>query len=165
MGRVGKSIVYRVAIHNTFVPSDTLPLITYPNSLSELLRYKIFADIAPDLIREHMGKGRRKRNCLRRALIPEGTAWAEPRQTPSIGRFLFFFKGRFWPTLLKKSGMVCASEKYASEIQISTCGRGFRTRISRSSVEKRRFHQSMMRQLRQTDFFNRIGRKQSLRGC
>lgn len=56
--------------------------------------------------------------------------------------------------------MVCASEKYASEIEIFTSGRGFRTRISRSSVQKRRFHQPMIRQFGQTDFFNRIGREQ-----
>jgi hypothetical protein len=55
--------------------------------------------------------------------------------------------------------MVCASEKYASEIEIFTFGRGFRTRISRSSVQKRRFHQSMVRQFGQSDFFNRIGQK------
>jgi len=54
--------------------------------------------------------------------------------------------------------MVCASEKYASEIEIFTFGRASRTRISRSSVQKRRFHQSMIRQFGQTDFFNRIGR-------
>ncbi len=70
---------------------------------------------------------------------------------------------RSWPILLKKSAMVWASEKYASEIEIFTFGRGFRTRISRSSVQKRRFHQSMIRQFGQTDFFNRIGRVQSLR--
>jgi hypothetical protein len=42
--------------------------------------------------------------------------------------------------------MVCASEKYASEIEIFTFSRGFRTRISRSNVQKRRFHQPMIRQ-------------------
>ena len=47
---------------------------------------------------------------------------------------------RFWPTLLKKSAMVSAAEKYASEIEIFTYGRGFRTQISRSNVKKRRFH-------------------------
>ncbi len=67
-------------------------------------------------------------------------------------------KDRIWPILLKKSAMVCASEKYASEIEIFTFRRGFRSRISRSSVQKRRFHQSMIRQFGQTDFFNRIGR-------
>ena len=65
--------------------------------------------------------------------------------------------GRNRPILLKKSAMVCASEKYASEIEIFTFGRGFRTRISRSSVQKRCFRQSMIRQFGQTDFFNRIG--------
>ncbi|QBQ10409.1 hypothetical protein DCC84_11995 [Pseudomonas sp. SXM-1] len=59
---------------------------------------------------------------------------------------------------MKKSAMVCASGKYASEIEIFTFGRGFRTRISRSSVQKRHFHQSMIRPFGQTDFFNRIGR-------
>lgn len=58
--------------------------------------------------------------------------------------------------------MVYASEKYASEIEIFTFGRGFRTRISRSNVQKRLFHQSMVRQFGQTDFFNRIGQKRSV---
>ena len=31
----------------------------------------------------------------------------------------------YWPILLKKSAIVCASEKYASEIEIFTVGRGF----------------------------------------
>jgi hypothetical protein len=61
--------------------------------------------------------------------------------------------------VLKKSAMVCASEKYASKIEIFIFGRGFRTRISRSSVQKRRFHQSMVKQFGQTDFFNRIDPK------
>ncbi|MBO1538433.1 hypothetical protein, partial [Pseudomonas sp. OA65] len=42
--------------------------------------------------------------------------------------------------------------------EIFTFGRGFLTRISRSSVQKRRFHRSMAMQFGQTDFFNRIGR-------
>ncbi len=67
--------------------------------------------------------------------------------------------GCFGSILLKKPAMVCASEKYAPEIEIFTLGRGFRTRISRSSVQKRCFLQSMIRQFGQTDFFNRIGRK------
>ncbi|ROM95069.1 hypothetical protein BK658_16930 [Pseudomonas brassicacearum] len=54
--------------------------------------------------------------------------------------------------------MACATEKYASEIEIFTFGRGFRTQISRTSVHKKRFHQSMIKQFGQTDFFNRIGR-------
>jgi hypothetical protein len=69
--------------------------------------------------------------------------------------------GRNRPIVLKKSAMVCASEKYASEIEIFTFGRGFLTRISRSSVQKRRFHRSMAMQFGQTDFFNRIGQLQS----
>ena len=66
--------------------------------------------------------------------------------------------GRFWPIMLKKSAMVCPSEKYASEIKIFTFGRGVRNRISRSSAQKRRFKQSMIRPFGQSDFFNRIGR-------
>ncbi|PMY51020.1 hypothetical protein C1X69_16505 [Pseudomonas sp. FW305-67] len=57
--------------------------------------------------------------------------------------------------------MVCVSEKYASEIEIFTFCSGFRTQISRSSVQKRCFHQSMIRQFGQTDFFNRIGQKRT----
>ncbi|PMZ02688.1 hypothetical protein C1Y08_22515 [Pseudomonas sp. FW306-02-F02-AA] len=48
-------------------------------------------------------------------------------------------------------------KKCASGIEIFTFGRGFRTRILRSSVQKRRFHQSMIGQFGQIDFFNRIG--------
>ncbi|RAI66413.1 hypothetical protein DOZ80_21390 [Pseudomonas fluorescens] len=70
--------------------------------------------------------------------------------------------GSFWPILLKKSIMVCAAQKYASEIEIFTFGRGFRTEISRSSVQKRRLNQSMTRLSGRTDFFNRIGRLQSV---
>jgi hypothetical protein len=40
----------------------------------------------------------------------------------------------FWPIVLKKSAMVSAAEKYASEIEIFTFVRGFQTQISRSSV-------------------------------
>jgi hypothetical protein len=61
------------------------------------------------------------------------------------------------PIPLKKSAMVSSAEKYASEIEIFTFGRGFRTQISRSSVQKRRFHQSMIRPFGRTDFFNTIG--------
>jgi len=57
--------------------------------------------------------------------------------------------------------MVSAAEKYAPEIEIFTFGRGFRTRISRSSGQKRRFNQSMTRLFGRTDFFNRINPKQS----
>jgi hypothetical protein len=57
--------------------------------------------------------------------------------------------------------MVSAAEKYASEIEIFTFGRGFRTQILRSSVQKRRFNQSMIRLFGRTEFFNRIGQKLS----
>ncbi|MHC8285929.1 hypothetical protein ACYZUD_03660 [Pseudomonas sp. XS1P51] len=57
-----------------------------------------------------------------------------------IGRLLPVEKGRKRPIVLKKSVMVSSAEKYASEIEIFTFGRGFRTRISHSSVQKRRFH-------------------------
>lgn len=56
--------------------------------------------------------------------------------------------------------MVPAAEKYASEIEIFTFGRGFRTQISRGSVQKRLLNQSMTRKFGRTDFFNRIVRKQ-----
>jgi hypothetical protein len=69
---------------------------------------------------------------------------------------------RFWPIVLKKSVMVSTAEKYASEIEIFTFGRGFQTRISRSSVEKWRSHCSMSRPFWMSDFFNTIGRKQSV---
>jgi hypothetical protein len=65
---------------------------------------------------------------------------------------------RFRPILLKKSAIIFAAEKYASEIEIFTFSRGFRTRISRSSVQKRRFNQSVTRLFGRADFFNRIGR-------
>jgi hypothetical protein len=68
-------------------------------------------------------------------------------------------KGRFRPILLKKSAMVSSAEKYASEIEIFTFSSGSRTQISRSSVQKRRFHQSMSKPFGRTDFFNRIGQK------
>jgi hypothetical protein len=74
-----------------------------------------------------------------------------------VGQFLPFTTVRKRPILLKKSAIVCASEKYASDIEIFTFSKVFQTRISRSSVQKRRFHQPMIRQFGQTDFFNRIG--------
>jgi hypothetical protein len=73
-----------------------------------------------------------------------------------MGRLLLVVTGRKRPIVLKKSAMVCASEKYASEIEIFTFGRGFQTRISHSRVRKGHFHQSIIRQFGQTDFFNRI---------
>ncbi|PTR22753.1 hypothetical protein C8K63_109236 [Pseudomonas sp. GV085] len=72
---------------------------------------------------------------------------------------------RFRPILLKKAARVCVSEKYASEVEIFTFGRVFQTRISRSSVQKRRYHQSMIRQFWQSDFFNRIGQEQPVEGA
>jgi len=54
--------------------------------------------------------------------------------------------------------MVSTAEKYALEIEIFALSRGFRIQILRSGVQKRHFHQSMIRQFGQTDFFNRIGR-------
>jgi hypothetical protein len=82
--------------------------------------------------------------------------------TVAKGVKLTLANGRNRPTLLKKSAMVCASEKYAPEIEIFIFGKGIRTRISRSSMQKKRFHQSMIRQFGQTDFFNRIGHEQLL---
>ena len=98
MSRVGKSLAYRVAIHNTLIifPIYSLRSPT-SNSRSEPLRYKIFADIAPDFIREDAGKGGRQRNRSSRVLTPKGAAWAEARQLSSIGRLPLFFKDRFWP--------------------------------------------------------------------
>ncbi|MVW84391.1 hypothetical protein EI969_00235 [Pseudomonas sp. PB101] len=58
--------------------------------------------------------------------------------------------------------MVSTTEKYASEIEIFTLGRCFRTQISRSVVQKMRFHGSICGQFGRIDFFNRIGQKQSL---
>ncbi|CAI8904148.1 conserved hypothetical protein [Pseudomonas sp. IT-P171] len=72
--------------------------------------------------------------------------------------------GWYRPILLKKSTMVSAAEKYASEIEIFTFDRGFGAQISRSSVQKRRFNQSMTRLFGRTDFFNRIGQKRTLEG-
>ncbi|EJL04877.1 hypothetical protein PflQ2_1992 [Pseudomonas fluorescens Q2-87] len=65
--------------------------------------------------------------------------------------------GRFRPILLKKSAMVATAEKYAPEVEILTLGRGFQAQISRSSVQKRRFHRPIFRPFGRTDFFNRIG--------
>jgi len=52
----------------------------------------------------------------------------------AVGRFLPLVTGRKRPILLKKSAMVSAAEKYASEIEIFTFGRGCQAQISRSSV-------------------------------
>ena len=48
-------------------------------------------------------------------------------------------KARFWPILLRKSASVSTAEKYVPEIEICVFGRRFRTRISRSSVQKEVF--------------------------
>ncbi|MGB7649553.1 MAG: hypothetical protein WBM22_29280, partial [Pseudomonas fluorescens] len=47
--------------------------------------------------------------------------------------------GKKRPILLKKSGLVSAAEKYASEIEIFTFGRGFQAQISSSTVQKKAF--------------------------
>ncbi|RZI29512.1 hypothetical protein EUX57_22670 [Pseudomonas orientalis] len=57
--------------------------------------------------------------------------------------------------------MFSKAEKYASEIEILNVRRAFQAEISRRSVLKRRFHPSILRHSEKTDFFNRIGRKQS----
>lgn len=116
-----KNLVYRVAIHNTFIAFPIYSLRSpTSNSRSEPLRYKIFADIAPDFIREHVGKGECQQNCSRRALIPEGTAWAEARQTSSIGRFLFLFKDRFWPYTALPSLSHNLSHTWSAHLFIAT---------------------------------------------
>ncbi|MQQ35282.1 hypothetical protein GE543_13300 [Pseudomonas sp. SZ57] len=63
---------------------------------------------------------------------------------------------------MKKSASVSTAEKYAPEIEICVLRRSFRTRISRSSVQKRGFHTSIFERFGQTNFFNRIGQKRSL---
>jgi len=58
--------------------------------------------------------------------------------------------------------MVSTAEKYALQIEIFTLSRGFRAQISRSCAQKRRFQQSARGQSGRTDFFNTIGRKQTV---
>ncbi|TNB78903.1 hypothetical protein FHJ31_25140 [Pseudomonas sp. Fig-3] len=65
------------------------------------------------------------------------------------------------PILLKKSASVPTVEKYAPEIEICVLRRRFRTRISRSSVQKRCFHPLIFEHFGQTDFFNRIDPKRT----
>jgi hypothetical protein len=67
------------------------------------------------------------------------------------------FTGRNGLIVLKKSNSIFSTDKYALEIEILTFGRGFRTLISRSNVQKWRFHRSRNGSLGKTDFFNRIG--------
>ncbi|POF43322.1 hypothetical protein B0D71_00435 [Pseudomonas laurylsulfativorans] len=69
------------------------------------------------------------------------------------------------PILLKKSAMVSTAEKYAFEIEIYILSRGFRTQISRSGAQKRRFQRSVCGQSGRTDFFDRIGQKQPVEGA
>ncbi|MFM9484555.1 hypothetical protein [Pseudomonas monachiensis] len=57
----------------------------------------------------------------------------------------------------KKSAMVSAAEKHASEIEIITFERGCWTQISRGGVLKRRFHRSLSWPFQKTDFFNTVG--------
>ena len=63
------------------------------------------------------------------------------------------------PILLKKSGLVSTTEKYAPEFEILTFSRGFQTRILRSSVQKRCFHPLVFEHFGETDFFNSIDPK------
>ena len=74
-------------------------------------------------------------------------------------------KVRYWPILLKKSGLVSTAEKYAPEIEILAFSRGFRTRILRISVPKRCFHPPVFEHFGETDFFNRIGQERTVETC
>lgn len=65
---------------------------------------------------------------------------------------------RFGSILLKKSASVSPAVKYVPEIEICVLRKRFRTRISRSNVQKRCFHPSVFERFGQTDFFNTIGR-------
>ncbi|QZP30489.1 hypothetical protein [Pseudomonas sp. DR48] len=69
--------------------------------------------------------------------------------------------GSYRPILLKKSAVFSKAEKYASEIEILNVRRAFQAEISRRSVLKRRFHPSILRHSEKTDFFNRIGHKET----
>lgn len=89
--------------------------------------------------------------------------FASSRSRTSVkGRLPSFATGKKRPILLKKSASVSTAEKYALEIEILTLHRGFRAQISRSSVQKRRFHCSMHGRPGWADFFNRIGQKQTM---
>ncbi|WP_238543142.1 hypothetical protein [Pseudomonas sp. GM78] len=94
--------------------------------------------------------------------IPTRGALSRDRDRQLFGRFLPVGKGKYRPILLKKSAMVSTAEKYALEIEIFTLCRGFRTQISRSCAQKRRFPQPECGQSGRTDFFNTIGQKQSV---
>ena len=83
---------------------------------------------------------------------------------PAYGRFLSVPTGRYIGSIvLKKSASVSTAEKYAPEIEICVFRKRFRTRISRSNVQKRYFHPSVFERFGQTDFFNRIGQKPPLK--
>jgi hypothetical protein len=75
---------------------------------------------------------------------------------------LYLNNVRFGSIVLKKSGLVPMAEKYAPEIEILTFSRGCLIRISSSSVQKRCLYPSIFELFGQTNFFNRIGRKQPL---
>jgi len=66
------------------------------------------------------------------------------------------------PIVLKKSAMVSAADKHASEIEVFTCERGCLTQISCGSVLKRRFHRSLSSLFQKADFFNTIGQEPTL---
>lgn len=66
------------------------------------------------------------------------------------------------PILLKKSALVTAAEKLTPDTEILKDGRGLRAQISHSDARKRRFHRSRLGPFWQSDFFNRIGQKQTM---
>ena len=86
----------------------------------------------------------------------------DKRMSRSLYRQLSVTTGSCRPVLLKNSALVTAVEKLAPEIEILKVGRGLRAQISRSNARKRRFHRSRLGPLGQTDFFNRIGQRQTL---
>jgi hypothetical protein len=71
--------------------------------------------------------------------------------------------GRKRPILLKKSAQVSTVEKYALEIEIFTLSRGFRAQISRSGAQITHLQRSVCGKSGRTDFFNRIGQKQTFK--
>ena len=92
------------------------------------------------------------------------TLWADFCLSPTsvVGRHESVAVGGSLPILLIKSDVVFTAEKYAHEIEILNRRTGIRTKISRSSVQKRRFHRSVFWQFEKTDFFNRIYRYRSV---
>ncbi|MNR31150.1 hypothetical protein D3C85_1486430 [compost metagenome] len=65
---------------------------------------------------------------------------------------------RYWPILLERSAMVCASEKYASEIEVFTFGKGIRTRTSRNNEQKKVLSPVNDQAVWADRLFKRIGR-------